>query len=98
MRYLLAALLFFSTNVAAEQVAVATDNGDTIELHDVIHGKCPAGVKEATYIYKSGQKVDGCWKFFSDQDVIALIFEDGDALVVKVDRFTWKRGRKPVST
>lgn len=98
MRYLLAALLFLSTNVAAEQVAVATDNGDSIELHDTLHGKCPQGIKEARYVYKSGQTVDGCWKFFPEHDGIAVVFEDGDALMVKVDRFTWKRGKKPVST
>jgi hypothetical protein len=94
-------LLFFCVPASAEQFAVATDAGDTLELHDVVHGKCPAGIREARYIYdakKGAPPVDGCWKFFPEQNVIALIFEDGDTLVVKVEVFTWKRGRKPVST
>lgn len=84
----------------AEQVAVATDNGDTVELHDRLHGKCPPGIGEAVYNYdakKNVKPVIGCWKFVSERNAIYLVFEDGDTLLIPVEVFNWRRGRKPVA-
>ena len=91
-------LLLFCVPGHAEQFASATHEGETIELHDRLHGKCPPGIREARYVWADGKHLDGCWKYVSDKDAIFVVFEDGDAFLVKVDRFTWKRGRKPVST
>jgi hypothetical protein len=96
MRYLLLALLFPLT-VAAEQFAVAVDGGDSIELHDRVHGKCGPGVKEAVYVYKAGMRLAGCWKYIADRDSVFVVFEDGDAFLVKSERFTWKAGKKPAT-
>jgi len=93
-------LLLFCAPVSAEQVAVATDNGDVLELHDRVHGKCPPGVAEAVYFYdakKGAPPVNGCWKYVIEQDSIYIIFADGDQLLVPTRVFTWKRGKKPVS-
>jgi hypothetical protein len=93
-------LLVFCVPVSAEQLAVATENGDTLELHDRLHGKCRPEYKEAVYIYgqnKGRPPVDGCWKFISETGEIIVIFEDGDGGRIPVDVFTWKRGKKPVA-
>jgi hypothetical protein len=90
-------LLLFCLPVNAEQLAVATENGDTLELHDRIHNKCPPGIYEAVYIYKAGRKVDGCWRFVSEKGAIFVVFEDSDQGLIPVDVFTWRRGRKPVA-
>ena len=90
--------LFFVGGVArAEQLAVATDKGDTIELHDRVHGKCPPGIREAVYVWKDGHTLPGCWKFISDKNAIFVVWSDGDAFLVPVEVFVWKRGTKPVA-
>ncbi len=91
------ALLLLCSPVAAEQYAIATDDGDTVELHDRVHNKCSKGVKEAVYVYKGGHKIAGCWKHLPDVDAILLVFEDGDSFMVKTGRFTWKANRKPAT-
>lgn len=97
MRYLLL-LLLFPFVVAAEQVAVISKGAESIELHDSpIHGLCPKDLKEA--VYKSpSQTVEGCWKFFPEHGAIVVAFVDGDGYAIPVDDFTWRRGRKPIST
>lgn len=93
-------LLLFCVPGYAEQWAVASKNGDVLELHDRIHGKCPPGINEAVYILapsKGGQRIDGCWMYLPDRDLIALVFEDGDQGAVPTRLFTWVRGKKPAT-
>lgn len=100
MRYVLAALLaIFSTGATGEQVAVATSNGDSIELHDYLHGKCPkqAGVGEARYVWGSGKTIDGCWKIVVERDAVFVVFEDGDSFLIPISAWSWRAGRKPAT-
>lgn len=96
MRWL-ALLFLFPLAVAAEQVAVASDGGDSIELHDRVHQKCAKGVSEAVYVHRQGIKIDGCWKYIIDRDAIFIVFEDGDSFLIPTNKFTWKRGKKPAA-
>jgi hypothetical protein len=96
MRYLLAALLFFSTNVAAEQIGVVAKGQERIELHDTpIHGLCPKELKEAMYVAPQGQ-VPGCWRFEAERGAILTIFADGDVFLIPLGDFSWKAGKRPV--
>lgn len=93
-------LLLFCMPGYAEQIAVATDGGDAIELHDRVHGKCAAGVTEARYIYDARKRlpsVDGCWKYMAGRDAIFVVFEDGDAFLIPLKKFTWKAGKQPAT-
>lgn len=98
--FLLLLLLLLPLSVYGEQLAVATDNGDTLELHDRVHGKCPPQLREAVYFYskaKGAPPVIGCWDFVIEANAIVAVFADGDVLTIPVDVFTWKRGKKPVA-
>lgn len=97
MKYLLALILLFPFAVSAEQVAVISDNGDSIELHDRLHNKCPEGIKEAIYKWRNGRTVEGCWKVIVDRDAVYVVFFDGDAMLIPINGFTWKRGSKPAT-
>lgn len=83
MACMIVILLMCATVAMAKPVAIATQNGESITLHD---DPCPLkNWKLAVYRYANGKEVKGCWN--PAGDLVITFWEDGDVMPVPPQAF-----------